>query len=312
MNTVCVMSRPTTNIVEKPTTFLGAIVAHSSTSRKKACNSAFTTAFSTRLQHLDKAPVRGEYKVWIYRRYVIPSLHYELSVNGASVSISRKLNSLSTRYVKKWLGLCRSTTVAVIHHPAVLNIPTLESCSTSAKISYLAAVTLSPDPVIEEISGIALSNNFGLAHGISQGARDALSTAIKSVASINRKTLARSAHDIQVKRRQEKWDSSLEKLLVQRKFGEACSLENENKVWNRIMDSLPPGQLSFILRAASDTLPTPLNLRRWKFRVDSKCTLCSSTRPTVLHILNACPTSLNQGRFTWVCYRGWFAVFGQF
>ena len=78
-----------------------------------------------------------------------------------------------------------------------------------------------------------------------------------------------------------------------------CSLEKENRVWNHIKDSLPPGQLSLILRAASDTLPTPLNLHRWKIRTDSKCSLCNSIHPTVNHILNAGPTSLNQGRFTW-------------
>ena len=61
----------------------------------------------------------------------------------------------------------------------------------------------------------------------------------------------------------------------------------------------PPGQLSFILLAASDTLPTPLNLRHWRLHVDSKYSLCGSASPTVLHILNTCPTSLNQGRFTW-------------
>ena len=65
--------------------------------------------------------------------------------------------------------------------------------------------------------------------------------------------------------------------------------------WHRIMQGLPAGQLSFILRGASDTLPTPLNLARWKLRVDSRCPLCSSPSPTTLHILNACPT----GWFTW-------------
>ena len=123
--------------------------------------------------------------------------------------------------------------------------------------------------------------------------------ATESIESINRKTLPRTAHTFQVQAREEKWNSSLEKLSVQRKFSDACTLEKENKVWNRIMDSLSPGQLSFLLRAASDTLPTPLNLRRWRYRLDSKCILCGSVHPTVLHILNACPTALNQGRFTW-------------
>lgn len=79
-----------------------------------------------------------------------------------------------------------------------------------------------------------------------------------------------------------------------------CALEEENRVWNRITDSLPPGQLSFILRAASDTLPTPVNLECWRYP-DSKCHPCGSPSPTVFHILSSCPTSLNQGRMTW-CY----------
>ena len=180
-----------TSIVERPTTFFGSIVACNSKSRKTVVNSAFSTIITAHLQGLDRSPVRGEYKVWMYRRYVIPSLHYEMSVNGTTVSISKKLNSLATRYLKKWLGLCHSTTVVVIHHPAVLNIiTTLENWSTSAKISYLAAVAVSPDPMIQEIAGIALSNQFALAFGITDMARAALSTAIKLVESINRKTLA--------------------------------------------------------------------------------------------------------------------------
>ena len=102
----------------------------------------------------------------MYKRYVIPSLHYDLAMNDISISISKKLNSLATRYIKKWLGLTCSTTVAVIHYPSVLNIPTLESCSMSAKLNYLAAVTLSPDPMIAEISHFSLSSSFGNAHGI--------------------------------------------------------------------------------------------------------------------------------------------------
>ena len=227
--------------------------------------------------------------MWMYRRYVIPSLHHDLAVNGISVYISKKLNSLATRYIKKWLGLTRSTTVTVIHHASVLNIPTLESCSTSAKLNYLAAVTLPPDPMIAEISHFSLSNNFSHAHGISDLAKDALSAAINSVQSISRKTIPKSAHAVHMEARKEKWDLKLEELTVQTKFSDACSLEKENRVWNQIKDSLTPGQLSFILWAASDTLPTPLNLHRWKIRTDSKCNLCNSIHPTVNHILNAFP-----------------------
>ena len=164
---------------------------------------------------------------------MIPSLHYDLAVNGISVSISDKLNLLATKYMKKWLGLTCSTTIAVIHHPSVLNIPTLESCSTSAKLNYLAAVTLSPDPMIAEISHFSLSSSFGHARGMSDLAEDALSTAINSVQSINRMTIPKSTHAVHVEAKKE-CNSRLETLTVQRKFSDACSLEKENRVWNLI------------------------------------------------------------------------------
>ena len=86
---------------------------------------------------------------------------------------------------------------------------------------------------------------------------------------------------------------------MQSKLTEAVNLEKESQVWKRIRDDLPAGQLSFILRAASDTLPTPLNLRRWKIQCRAKCSLCGNSRPTVAHILNGCSVALEQGRYTW-------------
>ena len=77
------------------------------------------------------------------------------------------------------------------------------------------------------------------------------------------------------------------------------AMEAENRVWGCIQAGLPVGQLSFLVRAGSDTLPTPLNLKRWKMRVDSRCPLCNHHHPTVQHILSTCPTALQQGRYTW-------------
>ena len=66
-----------------------------------------------------------------------------------------------------------------------------------------------------------------------------------------------------------------------------------------MLAGLPEGQLSFLLRAGADCLPTPLNLRRWKYRVSASCSLCSSSIPTTAHILNGCQEALVQGRYTW-------------
>ena len=93
---------------------------------------------------------------------------------------------------------------------------------------------------------------------------------------------------------------ALSDLKVQSKFKEITILESECHSWKKIIQyGLPHGQLSFLLRAGSDSLPHPAYLRRWNIQCASKCPLCSSTQPTTTHILNGCPTALQQGWFTW-------------
>ena len=70
-------------------------------------------------------------------------------------------------------------------------------------------------------------------------------------------------------------------------------------MWRRTLQGLPFNQLSFLLGAASDTLPSPLNLVRWRYLVHSKCPLCGSQFPTTKHILNARPVAPSQGQYTW-------------
>ena len=65
------------------------------------------------------------------------------------------------------------------------------------------------------------------------------------------------------------------------------------------MYGLPEKQLSFLLRAGCDTLPTPMNLARWNIITSRVCTLCHCTQPTTNHILTGCSIALDQGRYTW-------------
>ena len=95
------------------------------------------------------------------------------------------------------------------------------------------------------------------------------------------------------------WSRHLESLSVQSKFLDVVTLEQHSNVWSRIMFSLPAGQMSCMIRAGIDCLPTPVNLYRWRMQPDPSCPLCSSRPCTVNHILNHCPTALTQDRYTW-------------
>ncbi len=70
-------------------------------------------------------------------------------------------------------------------------------------------------------------------------------------------------------------------------------------VWSKLMRmGLPQGQLSFLLKAGSDTLPTAMNLRRMKIQCDSRCQLCQNPRPTTAHILSSCTSTQPRYRYT--------------
>ena len=256
-------SGTTKPISAEGTKFLGRYIADTNKSTFTSASSSLLSKFNASLQALDSRPIRGEYKPWIYQNYLAPSFHYHLAVNPSTTKVIKNLEASSTRLIKKWLNLPKSATQAILYHPDVLNIPQVNTIRLKAKISYLSAILNSPDLLIRELR--VLLNNPNNNNYVKQ-----------------------------------QWDKHLSSLEVQGKFSEIASLESVNKTWKKIMlHGLPYGQLSFILKAGSDTLPHPLNLRRWKIQCDSKCPLCHSLRPTTAHILIGCPTSLDQGRYTW-------------
>lgn len=144
--------------------------------------------------------------------------------------------------------------MAVLHHPAVLDIPFLESYSTAAKLFYLSAVSVSDNPLIKEITFLHSSSAFQKEVGITLATTNALLLAKESLSDINKLTLTKASKAIWRGRETQKWEDCLSKLIVQNKFVEACRLECENKVWSSIQQGLPVGQLSSI--AGSFWYPT--------------------------------------------------------
>jgi len=52
-----------------------------------------------------------------------------------------------------------------------------------------------------------------------------------------------------------------------------------------------PGQLPFLLWAASDTLPTAVYLKHWCVQSNARCKSCHSSCPTTAHIIGGCPVA---------------------
>ncbi len=58
--------------------------------------------FSERLERIDSLLIRGEYKIEIYKKYLLPASRFLLTVHEISKTSLTKLDSLSHRYLKSW------------------------------------------------------------------------------------------------------------------------------------------------------------------------------------------------------------------
>ena len=73
-------------------------------------------------------------------------------------------------------------------------------------------------------------------------------------------------------------------------------MEGTDATWISFIYNLPRGTMKFILNSTLDTLPTRVNLKMWGKVSNDKCRC--GVKQTLNHILNCCPLSLNEGRFT--------------
>ena len=104
--------------------------------------------------------------------------------------------------------------------------------------------------------------------------------------------------DLAANNRLEYWREYIKPLVQQGNMLKLIHLENMDLTWKSIIFDLPRGVLSFAVRSSIDYLPTFSNLRTWGKRSQTKCKLCGNYE-TLLHVLNNCTVSLNQGRYTW-------------
>ena len=153
-------------------------------------------------------------------------------------------------------------------------MPALSELRTKAKLTFVASVTTSKDPMIQEILSIATDDDFVNSQKTPSAAVKLLEKAKSAVDRITTKTLKTQCKASFKEWLSETHKKKLEELSVQSKALEVIELEKANNVWKRVQQGLPAGQLSFLLRAGTGTLPTPLNLRRWHLKVDSISGAC--------------------------------------
>ena len=288
---------------------------------------------SEKMTNLNSTAVRNEFKLQIYKMYILPALRFLFTVYEVADSNLEKLDTFANQQLKQWAGLPRCATTAILHSPTGMDIPSVRLLYREAHAVQHAGTRLKGDAVMqqtldskivrekqleretitvqaEELYVEAMQINAALGQApvdlhqfelVDIGALEVPEGAEVSPTFINRvKESVKSAV------RHEETMTIYEKcktLIQQGKFLELTLQEKCDATWKLFMFNLPKGTLKFLLNSATDNLPTLTNLKTWGKRVVDKCRLCIS--PTYSqcalldHVLSLCNTSLEDGRYTW-------------
>ena len=154
----------TRNIADTPTKLLGRqINSCINQQNKECCNIRSENKILSALKRIDERLIRGEYKVWIWKNYLAPSLHFQQMVQLLKNESVCKIQGKVTKFIKNWLNLPKCCTLSSIFHSEVLNLPFLPHYQKSAKLSLVSSVETSKDPLVKECAALLFNPEF-IAH----------------------------------------------------------------------------------------------------------------------------------------------------
>ena len=268
-------------------------------------------------QTVDECGLNGVQKCWIYNSLLTSKLNWELIIYNLPVSFLKELESICTRYLKKWLGVTKSITVSALYRRKDhfgLGLKRLSDLHKSLQVSKGYALKNSDDPKVREIFehkqksqenssrwnytteltarerdlyfkelvGVISNDRMGLGCTPKRSTKDNLKDL---VASISEQELILTLVDKGVQGRFLTWENTMQ-----------LDLGWNNLIYNYKMS---PALLKFHLNSMHDVANTPANMKLWNYADTGKCTLCGWKICNIKHILAVCHYSLNNKRFNW-------------
>ena len=270
------------------------------------------------LEKIDKCALQGKFKVWIFQHVLLPKLLWLLLIYDICTSTVEGLESLSSKFLRRWLGVPPGfSNVGLYGKANKLALPlrsiteefkvgkarllsmlqtsedtlvrsTMPTLKTGRKWTAQGAVDAATENLrLQEVLGHTQTGRYGLGYekkprfwskAGNRGRRDMISQEIRAA-----EEAKRTATAVQ-QAQQGQWTTW-------------TAAEQRKLSWREIWH-MAPMRLAFIIRATYDLLPTNTNLARWGKTEDNSCPLCGM-KQTLNHVLAACSVALGLGRYTW-------------
>ena len=106
---------------------------------------------------LDKDPVNGFIKLWLYQHYVLLMFCWPFQINDLNVSFAKDLEVIANRYLKKWAGIFCNAKLSLLYDPKSQFGLDLTPVSIHYKLSQVSKcyilINATDDLVVADIYG---------------------------------------------------------------------------------------------------------------------------------------------------------------
>lgn len=201
------------------------------------------------LDNIDALQVRNEYKLRVYDdEYLLPSLQFSFTVHSLPKTRISCLHDLAHRYVKRWAGLLRPSTQAVLYHPYVFAVKSVnmlyDECKVRAHIQMKVTgdekVNAALDARLHRESHYKVKTTDHL--GPERIYRHLVESEVKQEETSPKQRsdrLVRSAIKQVTAAHGELWTGHVRSHLVQSKFLDIIQLQEADLSWKSIRYQLP-------------------------------------------------------------------------
>ena len=288
--------------------------------------SKFKADFFGWLNRVDKDPINGLMKLWVYQHYIIPKSSWPLLIQDFNRYFAVKdIEQPTGVYLRRWAGLFKSSDIGTLYRPREklgLNLTSITVHFESMRIIRCHLLKHSKDEDITAVyqhradrfkdnrtiwrdtqflekveSMVEHESKFQAADaGDNRGLGNNIYTAHLDTAADKRKRCGKAVHRLAT----EKHMAHAAGLAMQSVWMHWAEHSNAFDLsWRNLIWGPGPRIISFVLNATINSLPTPDMLNLMNLSSVSSCSICGTPQCTLFHILVNCTKALTDKRYTW-------------
>jgi hypothetical protein len=304
--------------------FLGRWV--SANLNDKATKIKFEIDFLGWLALVDKDPINGLMKLWVYQHYILAKSSWPLLIQDFNRDFAAKnIEQPTGAYLRRWAGLFKSADAGALYRPREQLGLNLTSVTVHFESMRVIRCHLLKHSLDEDIAAV-YQHRERRYRGNKTIWRDtqflekvetmvAHETKFQAADPCDKRGLGHdffTAHLDSLAEHRKRCGGAVRLLANEKHMAHATRLAMQSVwmhwtdqssafdlSWRNLIYGPGPRIISFVLNATINSLPTPDMLKLMGLSANGSCKLCGATQCTLFHILSNCTKALTDKRYSW-------------